>query len=184
MIFWSSPRRIKTNFKLIMKIAGSMILALAIFLLPNSHVYAETVYQTVEGVAVNAGDGLVETMTTPAAAGGSRVLRIKGSMPQWGAVSFRYTPPVPTGKIVVRFKVYIDGTGTANYALYIVAPTGHDYEVGRFQIPTDAKIKRHSFVDVDVPINATAAWSELLLKKAEGSDAPSPWIGSISIILP
>jgi hypothetical protein len=168
-----------------MKPAITMFVAWTILLLPNLPVYSETVYQTIAGSTVDAGDGRnIETMTSAAATDSSKALRVKGAFPQWASVLFRFGPPVPTGKAVVRFKVYIDGTDTATYALYLVAPTGHDYEVGIFQIPADAEAKKNSCINVDVPINAAAEWSELLLKKTEKSDKPSPWIGSISIILP
>jgi hypothetical protein len=166
-----------------------MFVSLAILLIPNMPVYSETVHQTVEGVNANTGDGgvalaknVTEAMTTPADAGSTKVARVKSSMVQWGYITFWFGVPVPAGNVVARFKVYVDGSDTADYALYTNAPNAHDTIVGHLLIPADAK--KNTFVDVNVPISSTAEWSGLILKKAEVADKPSPWISSVSIVLP
>jgi hypothetical protein len=54
--------------------------------------------------------------------------------------------------------------------------------LSELKIPAD--VKTNSFVTVDVPANATAEWGGLTIKKTEASDAPSPWIDTVSTILP
>ena len=168
-----------------MKIVNSIILALAIGLLTNVNVYSETIHQTVQGDAALSPDGakaldkkLIETKTIPS---NGNVVRLVGSLPQWGYVTYWFGLSAPAGKVNVRFKVYVDDSTPADFAVYVRLKSGQT-NVGQLTIPTDAK--KNSFVDIDVPVVESEEWNGLSLKKTAPSDKPSPWISSVSVVLP
>jgi len=39
-------------------------------------------------------------------------------------------------------------------------------------------------VNVDFPVKATDEWAGVIVKKADKSDKPSPWIDTVSAVLP
>lgn len=151
---------------------------------------AETVHQSSPAEKLYTGDGgnavekgQAETKKVEGAESASgQVARVKGSMSQWGFVTCWFGIPAPAGKSIVRVRIYNEaGTKTAKYFLYTRNDKGSN-GVGELKIPADAKDK--SFVTVDVPVNATAEWSGLVIKKAEKNDLPSPWIDTLSVVIP
>lgn len=109
-----------------------------------------------------------------------KVGRVKGSMNQWGFISYWMGIPTPDGKSKIRIRVYNDGQPTATYAVYINVD-GQKF-IKKIEIPAGAK--KNAFVNIDIPIEADAEWSGIFLKKFEKNDKPSPWIDSISVIVP
>jgi hypothetical protein len=169
-----------------MKISSILFAATAVAVLTTGAV-AETVHQSVPGDQVSTGDGgnavekgQVEVKKVDGASNG-QVARVKGSMGQWGYVNYWFGIPAPVGKSVVRLRIYCDGQKTAKYALYM---HGKSDQVWLSELKIPADVKTNSFVTVDVPANATAEWGGLTIKKTEASDAPSPWIDTVSTILP
>jgi hypothetical protein len=169
----------------IMKIVNSIIVALAFCLLANANAYSETIHQTVRGEAAAAPDGgtalskkLIETKSIP---GAETVARLVGPAKQWAYVSFWFGIPAPAGKSVIRFKVYVDDTATADYGVYARLKTGQTF-LAKLVVPADAK--KNSFVDIDIPVDSPAEWNGASLKKMDTSDKPSPWIDSVSVVLP
>jgi hypothetical protein len=163
-------------------LALTAVLAVTLF---GGIALAETVFQTVKAGDLFTADGgnavdkkQVEVQKVDGADGG-QVARIKGDMVQWGFVNAWFGQPAPQGKSTVRVRLYVDGQKTAKYALYI---HGKNDSVAELKIPDDAKEK--TFVSVDVPVDSDQAWSGLSIKKIETSDLPSPWIDTISIVLP
>jgi hypothetical protein len=168
-----------------MKIATPLILALTFLLVASPSAYSETVHQTVNGDSAYTPQGesavakkLVEVKD---ASDGSKMAHVVGSLTQWGFVNYWFGLPAPAGNAVVRFKVFVDGNATATYNIYTNLKSGQTF-VAALAIPADAK--KGDFVTVDVPVNSPEDWSGLTLKKADSSDKPSPWIDSISIVLP
>ena len=168
-----------------MKIVNSIFVALALCLVASANAYSETVFQTVRGEDATTSDGakaldkkLIEVKNVPNT---GNVARLPGSLAQWGYVSFWFGLPAPAGKVIVRFKVYVDDPATADYGIYIHLKSGSIYTT-KLVIPADAK--KDSVIDVDVPITETEDWSGLTLKKLVASDKPSPWIDSVSIVQP
>lgn len=168
-----------------MKTTNSIIAALALCLLAGGNAYSETIHQTLRGVDAFTGDGgkaldkkLMEAKDIP---DNGKVARVVGSVPQWGYVNFWFGLPAPAGASTLRVKIYVDDSETANYALYIKKPSG-DPLVEKLQIPSDAQA--NSFVTIDIPVDLEQEWNGLSLKKIAASDKPSPWIDSISVVLP
>lgn len=148
---------------------------------------AETVHQTVPSAKIYTGSGdnaidkgVMEVKKVDGATN-DQVARIKGNMNQWGYVNCWFGVPAPAGKSIVRIRVFNDGQKTAKYLLYI-RTSGGQHMIGPLAIPADAK--ENTFVDVDVPVNASDEWSGLVIKKADKSDLPSPWIDTVSVVLP
>ena len=172
-----------------MKIINSIVATLAFGLLANVSAYSEAIHQTMEGedAYVSGGGsgsalakGLIEVKDVPQADGG-KVGRVVGSAGQWAFISFWFGQPAPAGKVIVRFKIYVDGTDTAAFGVYTDLKAGQNL-VTKLQIPADAK--KDSFVNVDIPVDSPEEWSGLSLKKFEKSDKPGPWIDSVSVVLP
>ena len=80
----------------------------------------------------------------------------------------------------MRLNIYKTEDPAAAYALYLSGPNGQKGPI-RFEIPADAKAD--SFVDVDVPVNMDDEWSGIILKKIDNTDAPGPWIDTISVVV-
>jgi hypothetical protein len=167
-----------------MKTVNSIIVALALCLVANANAYSETIHQTVTGDAAVAPDGgtalskkLIEVKTI----GSDTVARLTGDVKQWGYVSYWFGIAAPAGKTVLRFKVYVDDTVTADYGVYARLKTGQTF-VAKLVVPADAK--KNAFVDIDVPVDSTDEWNGASLKKMDATDKPSPWIGSVSVVLP
>ncbi len=170
---------------LYMKIAKFFIVALSCGLLFTLNSQAESVYQKAPGEAALKGDGksakdVLETNPNTQADSG-KVVRLKGSLGQWDYVAYWFGLKVPAGDSVLRFRVYNDGNPAASYAIYMRDANGQNM-VGKLDIPADAK--KDSFVDIDLPVTATEEWSGVIVKKAEKSDKPSPWIDTVSAVLP
>jgi hypothetical protein len=168
-----------------MKITASIIALLAFALVPTVNVYSETVHQTVRGEAASAPDGgsaldkkLIEIKSIPNA---GNVAHIVGTMSQWGFVNFWFGIPAPAGKVVIRFHIYVDDTPTSDYGVYVRLKSDAVF-LAKLVVPADAP--KNAFVDVDVPATETEDWSGLSLKKIQNSSKPSPWIDSVSIVLP
>lgn len=148
---------------------------------------AETVHQTVPSGKMLMGDGSsalkkgkLETKASDAATD-KQVARIKGDMPQWGYVACWFGLPAPQGKVIVRIRVLVDDQKAAKYLLYTKTKTDQ-VMIGELKLPADAAAG--TFVNVDVPVNSPEEWSGLIIKKAEKSELPSPWIDTVSIVLP
>jgi hypothetical protein len=167
-----------------MKIANSIIVALVFCLLTNGNAFSETVHQTVQGASAYTGDGkkaldakVIEVKITP---DNVTVARVAGSVSQWGFVNFWFGQATPAGKVVLRFRIWVDDSTPADYGVYIHSLG--DALQGKIAIPTDAK--KNSFVYVEVPIDSPKEWNGLSLKKLDSSPNPSPWIDTVSVILP
>ncbi len=149
---------------------------------------AETVHQTVYGSKLHTGDGgnavakgQMEAKKVDGAASGD-VARVKASMNQWGYVTAWFGLPVPQGKSIVRIRLYNEaGQKCAKYMLYIAGQSGNT-GFGELKIPADTK--ENTFVSIDVPISVNKEWNGLTIKKVDKSDLPSPWIDTVSIVLP
>jgi len=148
---------------------------------------AETCHQKAEGAEAYSPDGgkaaekgLLEVKETPGSSSG-KVARTKENLPQWGFVSYWFGIPAPAGKATLRFRVYVDGQKASEFGIYAIAG-GKQIQVGKLAIPADAK--QGSFIDVDVPFEMSEEWSGVAFKKLEDAKASSPWIDSISVILP
>lgn len=168
-----------------MKIAKFLIIAASCGLLLTFNSLAETVHQKAPGDSALKGDGksakdVLETNTVAGADSG-KVVRAKGSLGQWDYVAYWFGIKVPAGDSVLRFRVYNDGSATASYAIYMRDANGQNM-VGKLEIPANAA--KDSFVDIDLPVTASEDWSGVIVKKAEKSDKPSPWIDTVSAILP
>ena len=168
-----------------MKKINSLIGAIAVCLLANANIYAETIHQTVKGEAAYTGEGgsaltkkQIEVKNVPDK---GTVARVVGSLNQWGYVNFWFGLPVPAGKSVLRFKVYVEDGDTAEYAIYISNSAG-DPIVTKLIIPADAP--KNSVVTVDVPVDVPAEWGGFAFKKMVTDNKPSIWIESISAVLP
>jgi len=149
---------------------------------------AETVHQKVQGTKLFTGaggnavaKGQMETKKVEGAESGE-VARVKGSMNQWGYVTAWFGIPTPAGECTIRFRLYNEaGEKNAKYMLYIAGQAGNS-GFGELKIPQDAK--ENEFVTVDVSISVSTDWNGLTIKKADKTDLPSPWIDTISVILP
>ncbi len=154
-------------------------------LIPLADIRAESIFQSLDGAAAFAPDGgtalaknLTETKVVPE---GGTVARTLGSLPQWGYIAFWFGQPAPAGKVIVRFKVYVDDSDTAAFGIYTKS-TSEQVLITKLEIPADAK--KNAYVTIDVPVDSKEDWSGLILKKMEASDKPSPWIASVSTVLP
>lgn len=163
------------------------LLAVAMLIL-GGVALAESVHQSMPGTKLYTGDGgnavakgQMETKKVEGAENGE-VARVKGKMTQWGFVTCWFGIPAPEGKVIVRVRVYNEaGVKTAKYMLYTNGKAGQS-GVGELKLPADAK--ENTFVNVDVPVNSKDEWSGLVIKKAEKNDLPSPWIDSVSVVIP
>lgn len=169
-----------------MRLSNSLTAVLAMFVMAGM-ARAETIHQTINGDKIYASDGgsavekgKMEVKKVDGATSGE-VARVKGDMNQWGYVTCWFGIPTPEGKSIARFRIYVDGQKTAKYMLYTAGKNGTN-QVGELKVPADAK--ENTFVTVDVPIDAKQEWSGLTIKKAEKSDLPSPWIDTVSVVLP
>jgi hypothetical protein len=151
---------------------------------------AETVHQSLPADKLYTGDGgnavekgqVEAKKVVGAESAGGQIARVKGSMGQWGFVVGWFGVPTPAGKSIVRVRLYNEPGGkVAKYFLYTRNDKGSN-GIGELKIP--ANTPEDTFVNVDVPVNASAEWSGLVIKKAEKNDLPSPWIDTISIVLP
>jgi hypothetical protein len=163
--------------------AAAMTLCLATVAL------AETVHQKADADKAYASGGgagsavekkLMEVKPEEKAESG-KIARVAGSVQQWGFVSYWFGIPTPAGKATLRFHIYVDDGKVADFGVYKVTKSGQDF-LAKLKIPADAKPK--TFVDVDVPVDSKDEWSGITLKKMEKSDDPSPWIDTISVVLP
>ena len=168
-----------------MKITNSMIAALISTSLLVTSLHAESIFQSVRGENASAPSGgtaadkkLTETKDI---AGGAKVAHVAGTVPQWGFISFWFGQMVPAGKVVIRFNVYVDDTATAEYGIYAQLKSGQTL-LGKLTIPADAK--KGSIVAIDQPVDQPEEWNGVLLKKIENSEKPSPWIDSVSVVVP
>ncbi len=168
-----------------MKIANSIIAVIISTAALLTPLHADTVFQTVRGENASAPSGgtaadkkLTETKDIE---GGTKVARVLGSTSQWGYISFWFGQMVPAGKVVIRFNVYVDDTPTAEYGVYAHLKSGQTL-LNKLTIPADAK--KGSIISVDLPVDQPAEWNGILLKKMENSDKPSPWIDSVSVVVP
>ena len=153
---------------------GAAVLAMA------GVVSAETLHQKREGE-----DGTdkkyLEVKEMKDASGG-RIARVKGSMNQWGYVSYWMGIATPEGPSIIRIRVYNDGEPSAAYGVYKHGPDGQEL-LQKLTIPADAK--KDAFVDIDIPVkNAKSEWGGVTLKKFEKNDKPGPWIDTVSVLLP
>lgn len=139
----------------------------------------EEVHQKAQGEAPTKEKAKMEIKEVKGAEEG-KIARVKGDMNQWGFVSYWLGIPTPDGKSTIRFRIYNDGQPTSTYAVYINVD-GQKF-IKKIEIPADAKA--NSFVNIDIPVEADAEWSGIFLKKFEKSDKPSPWIDSISVLVP
>lgn len=162
---------------------------LVLGLVSNLSAYSETIHQTMQGedAFISGGGmgsalskGVIEVKSIPDADGG-KVGRVVGTAGQWAFVSFWFGQPAPAGKVIIRFKVYNDGSDIAAFGVYTDVK-GAQNLVTRFHLPPDAK--KDSFVTIDVPFTSADEWSGLVFKKIENSTKPGPWIDSVSIVLP
>lgn len=156
--------------------ATALLLALC---LPVS---AETVHQTLRGTAAYKGDGsdavesgLMETKVVDNA----KVARIKGTMNQWGYVTYWMGQRTPPGAAIVRIRIYNTGEPVAGYSLYLSGGSNDAY--GKLAIPEGAAA--NGFVDINIPVALAKEWSGIVLKKTTKDDLPGPWIESVSVIL-
>ncbi len=157
-------------------LASALVLSLC---LPAT---AETVHQTLRGTAAYKGDGsdavesgLMETKVVDNA----KVARIKGSMNQWGYVTYWIGQRTPPGTATVRIRVYNTGEPVAGYSLYLSGGPNDAY--GKVAIPDGAAA--NSFVDINIPVALAKEWSGIVLKKITKDELPGPWIESVSVIL-
>lgn len=160
------------------------ILSASAFLLACSLAWAETVHQQLDGSAAHKGDGskavasgVMETKTT---ASTTEVARVTANMNQWGYVTYWMGLPTPPGASVVRITVFNTGEPTATYGVYIVG--GSKDPVGKLTIPADAP--KDAPVNIDVPVSLPKEWSGITIKKFSADSLPSPWIKSVSVVLP
>lgn len=168
-----------------MKLSKSLSALLCGLLLPAFGVFAETVHQRADGDAALKGDGksakeVLETKTDADASSG-KISRVKGTLGQWDYVAYWFGVKVPAGESVLRFHIYNDGSDTASYMIYVKDANGQNM-LGKLEIPADAK--KDAFINVDLPVKASEDWSGVVVKKADKTDKPSPWIDTVSAVLP
>jgi len=121
--------------------------------------------------------GMVETLDV----NGATVARVTGAMNQWGFVNYWIGIPAPAGKSTLRVRLYSSADASAKYLLY-VSINGNQKMLKELRVP--AETAAGTFVDVDFAVDAEGEWSGIVLKKADTSTNPSPWIDSISVLLP
>lgn len=168
-----------------MKIPKPLLLALVCSVSFTLDTFAETVHQKAAGDAALKGDGktakeVLEVKPSAEAASG-QVARVKGSLGQWDYVAYWFGLRVPAGDSILRFHIFNDGSDTASYMIYIKDASGQTM-LGKLEIPADAP--KNGFVNIDFPVKATDEWSGVIVKKADKSDKPSPWIDTVSAVLP
>lgn len=168
-----------------MKLAKLFTLVASCSAILSLSAIAETIHQKAPADAALKGDGktakdLLE-LNSVAGADSGKVVRIKGGLGQWDYVAYWFGLKVPAGDSILRFRVYNDGTAPAEYMVYFRDANGQNM-LGKLEIPADAK--KDEFVNVDFPVSASEEWSGVIVKKAEKSDKPSPWIDTVSSVLP
>lgn len=141
---------------------------------------AETVHQKLPGTSFTGQKKYVETKEVKGSTHG-KVARVIGKMNQWGYVAYWFGIPAPEGESIVRFKIYVDKDPVAVYGVY-VKTDGDQKFIKRLKLPKDAK--PGTFVTIDIPVKSDVEWSGMILKKFEKSDKPSPWIDTVSIVIP
>lgn len=168
-----------------MKFVKFLTLALSCSLLFTFTAPAETVHQKANGEAALKGDGKsakdVLEVKPSAEAGSGNLVRVKGSVGQWDYVAYWFGLRVPAGDSILRFHIFNDGSDTAAYMIYIKDANGQTM-LGKLEIP--AGTPKDSFANVDFPVKATDEWSGVIVKKADKSANPSPWIDTVSAVLP
>lgn len=159
------------------------ILSVSALLLACSLAWAETVHQSREGSSANKGDGskavasgVMETKTVA----GVEMARVTAAMNQWGYVTYWMGLTTPPGAAVVRITVLNTGEPTASYGVYIVG--GSKDPVGKITIPSDAA--KDAPLNIDIPVNLPKEWSGITIKKFSADNLASPWIQSVSVVLP
>jgi hypothetical protein len=161
-----------------MKISRIFAVTTAFALSMNAYA-GETLLQTVNGDKTEQGDRL-EVKAEPKANSG-KIARVHADLPQWGAVIYLLEKPIPAGKSIIRFRIYVDGQDTAKYSAYTLV-NGDDVNIGLIPIPADAKTG--SFINADVPVDSQTEWNGVFIKKVEKTDKPGPWIDTISVVKP
>lgn len=168
-----------------MKITKLVLLALACSVSLTLNTLAETVHQKADGDAALKGDGKsakeVLEVKPSAEAGSGKLVRVKGTVGQWDYVAYWFGLRVPAGDSILRFHIFNDGGDTASYMIYLKDANGQTM-LGKLEIPASAP--KDSFVNVDFPVKATDEWSGVIVKKADKSANPSPWIDTVSAVLP
>ncbi len=162
----------------------SSIAAAVLSLALAASAFGETVHQSAKGESAYSPDGgsaMQKGMLESKEAEGSKAVRLKGDVQQWNFVTFWFGSPAPAGKATIRFKVLADSQATADYGVYLVNSAGQS-SLGELTVPANAK--PGSFVEVDVQVDSQTEWSGVALKKTEQSGDPSPWIESVSVVLP
>ncbi len=159
-------------------------LTLAAALLASASVSAN-VYQSTEAESAYRADGSSGSATQNnlleiKEVDGATLARIKGSMTQWGYITYWMGLPTPAGASTIRFKVYNTGEPTGRYIIYIKDDSGQQ-QLGEFVIPADAP--KNEFVNVDFPVNKQNEWAGIIVKKASTDNLPSPWIDSVSVLV-
>ena len=168
-----------------MKNTCTLLVTLALSLVANGSLRAESVHQTLAGEAAMTPSGapalkekLIEVKEAPS---GEKIARPVGSLPQWGFVNYWFGIPSPAGESIIRAEIFVDETETAPYAFYIKRDSG-DPIVKKIEIPADAA--KNTFVTIDIPVDHNQEWNGLGLKKIAASQNPGPWIKSITIVKP
>ena len=160
-----------------------IILVASAFLLAGSLSWADTVHQRVSGSSAHKGDGskaVVSGVMETKIAAKAEVARVTAAMNQWGYVNYWMGLKTPPGAAIIRVCVYNTGEPAADYAIYIAGASKDP--IGKLVIPRDAPL--NSLVDVDVSVDLPQEWSGIILKKFSADTLPSPWIESVSVILP
>lgn len=158
-----------------------------IVLAATAFAFSEKLHQSLPAKSFRTGDGkdavekgVAETREVKDAES-KVVTRVKGDMNQWGYVTAWFGVPTPAGKSTVRLRIYVSEEPTAKYMTYINTAKGQ-VTLGELKVPGDAKPE--TFIDVDVPVDASTEWSGFTLKKADTSKLPSPWLDTLRVILP
>lgn len=140
------------------------------------------VHQRADGSAAysNGKNALSSGKVEVKAFGGLECARVTSKMTQWGFVTYWMGIPTPTGSSVIRFKLYNAEGSTAKYLVYVRYGEGADM-VGKLAIPAGTAVGK--YVTVDIPVESAGDWSGIVVKKADTSENPSPWIQSVSVVL-
>jgi hypothetical protein len=159
-----------------MKTSKIFVVAMT-FALSMNACAGETLLQTVNG---DKADGGGEVKAEPKAESGKIARARKGQLSLWGVLPYHTERPVPAGKSIIRFRIYVDGQESALFKPHISISSGHMPVGIVFQVPAYAKAG--SFINVDTSVDSPEPWSMIPFKKAEESDKPGPWIDTISVI--
>lgn len=159
------------------------LIASLFLLLVGLSVRAENVHQRLEGSAAHKGDGgraVAAGVMEAKVVAGAEAARVTAAMNQWGYVTYWMGLSTPPGAATIRITVFNTGEPSAVYAVYI-AGGGKD-PVGRITVPADAP--KDAPVQIDIPVNQAKEWSGITIKKFSPDNLPSPWIQSVSVVLP